>query len=606
MVPRSTISLRVPGTRVWIGLVVLLSLVVVGVVWYVRSSRPLNVLLITLDTTRADRLGCYGYPLAKTPVLDRLAAQGVVFERAYAPVPLTLPSHASMLTGLYPPEHGLHNNGQAALPVGLPTLATELKAGGYDTGAFVAAFVLDHKFGLQRGFETYDDNLSRSDPSLHGHHQYRDGSFVIDAALSWLRPRSQSRKPFFCWVHLFDPHFPYLAHENRFGDQFADQPYDAELAYVDEQLERLISALEESGAMDNTVIVVVGDHGESLGEHGELSHSMTVYDATLRVPLLVVSPKEGRKGHRVAEPVSLVDLAPTLLDQLGQKPIANASGRSLRSALRGETLPSLPCYAETDEPYHAAHWSPLRALITSKWKYIRSPRPELYDLIADPPELRNLATEMPEQVQELEEELAAWEERMNERLADNVALTEQERRALSGLGYASFRDTIGEDEQPLRDVKDMLPYYHKLNDATAMIDAGHYDLAEPVLREVLAADDEYFAAHGELGRCLLRQNRLPEAVQSLRRAMELDPGAEGVQSMLGATLFIQGDYPAAVEALELAIRLNFDVYQNHFNLGMTMEKLGRTDEAIKHYQDCLEVAPNVVNARQRLEFLRNR
>jgi len=606
MVPHPTISVRVLSTRVRISFIVLLGLIAAGVVWYVRSERPLNVLLITLDTTRADRLGCYGYSLAKTPVLDRLARQGVLFERAYAPVPLTLPSHASMLTGLYPPEHGLHNNGQAALPKGLPTLATELQAAGYETGAFVAAFVLDHKFGLQRGFETYDDDLSRSDHSLHGHHQYRDGSLVIDAALEWLRPRSQSGKPFFCWVHLFDPHFPYLAHEDRFGNQFADRPYDAELAYVDEQLDWLISTLEESGALDDTVIVVVGDHGESLGEHGELSHSMTVYDATLRVPLLVVCPKEGRPGHRVAEPVSLVDLTPTLLDQLGQKPIANASGRSLRSALRGETLPLLPCYAETDEPYHAAHWSPLRALITSKWKYIRSPRPELYDLIADPPELRNLATEMSEQVQELEEELAAWEERMNERLADNVALTEQERRALSGLGYASYRDTIGEEGQPLRDVKDMLPYYYKLNDAAAMIDAGHYDLAEPVLREVLAEDDEYFAAHGELGRCLLRQNKLPEAVQSLRRAMELDPGAEGVQSMLGATLFMQEDYAAAVDALELAIRLNPDLYQNHFNLGMTMEKLGRTDEAIKHYQDCLEVAPNVVHARQRLEILRNR
>ncbi len=594
------------STRVQIGSIVLLGLIAAGVVWDVRSARPLNVLLITLDTTRADRLGCYGYSLARTPVLDRLAREGVVFERAYAPVPLTLPSHASMLTGLYPPEHGLRNNGKAALPLGLPTLATELQAAGYETGAFVAAFVLDRKFGLQRGFARYDADLSLSDPSLHGHHQYRDGSLVIDAALRWLRPRSRSGKPFFCWVHLFDPHFPYLPREDRFGNEFADRPYDAELAYVDEQLDRLISTLEESGALDDTVIVVVGDHGESLGEHGELTHSMTVYDATLRVPLLVVSPKEGRPGHRVAEPVSLVDLTPTLLDQLGQKPIAKASGRSLRSALRGETLPLLPCHAETDEPYHVGHWSPLRAIITAKWKYIRSPRSELYDLIADPPELRNLASEMPEQVRELEEELAAWEARMNERLADNVALTEQERRTLSSLGYASFRDTIGEEQQPLRDVKDMLPSYYKLNDAAAMIDAGHYDLAEPVLREVLAADDEYFAAHGELGRCLLRQNRLPEAVQSLRRAMELDPGAEGVQSMLGATLFIQGDYAAAVEALELAIRLNPDVYQNHFNLGMTMEKLGRTDEAIKHYQDCVEVAPNLMHARQRLEFLRTR
>ena len=592
------------STRVRIGFVVLLGLLAGGIVWYTRSPRPLNVLMITLDTTRADRLGCYGYSLARTPVLDRLAQRGVLFERAYAPVPLTLPSHASMLTGLYPPEHGLRNNGGAALPAGLPTLATELQAAGYDTGAFVAAFVLDHKFGLQRGFDKYDDDLSLSDPTLDGHHQYRDGSLVIDAALRWLRPRTQ--KPFFCWVHLFDPHYPYLAHEERFGDNFADRLYDAELAYVDEQIDRLLLSMEKSGVLENTVIVVVGDHGESLGEHGELSHSMTVYDATLRVPLLVASPKDIRPGHRVVEPVSLVDLAPTILEHLGQKPLANTSGRSLQPSLRGEAMPGLPCYAETDEPYHAGHWSPLRTLITQKWKYIRSPRAELYDLLADPPELRNLAAEMPDQVQELEQELTAWEDRMNERLADNVALTEQERRALTGLGYASYRDTNGEEEHPLRDIKDMLPYYYKLTDASSMIDAGKYELAEPILREVLAVDADYFAAHGELGRCLVRLNRLPEAVQSLRRAMELDPGAEGVQSMLGATLFMQGDYPAAVEALELAIRLNPDTYQNYFNLGMALEKLDRMDEAIKQYENCLERAPDLRQAQERLEALRSR
>ena len=588
-------------TRIRIGALTLLCLIVGGVVWYARSPRPLNVLLITLDTTRADRLGCYGYSLAKTPVLDRLAQQGVLFERAYAPVPLTLPSHASMLTGLFPPEHGLRNNGQAALPQGLPTLATELQAVGYETGAFVAAFVLDHKFGLQRGFETYNDDLSTADPSLHGHHQYRDGSLVINAALRWLRPRST--KPFFCWVHLFDPHFPYLTHEDRFGTQFKDRPYDAELAYVDNEIGRLLSTLQKSGALEHTVIVVVGDHGESLGEHGELSHSMTVYDATLQVPLLVVSPQDCQPGHRVTEPVSLVDLAPTLLDRLGMRPLPQASGRSLRAALCGEPLTPMPCYAETDEPYHVGHWSPLRALITAQWKYIRSPKAELYDLLADPRELQNLATDFPGQLQKLDKELMAWEERMNQRLAGNVALTEQERHSLSSLGYASFRGKTGQEERPLRDVKDMLPFYYKLNDASAMMDAGRYDLAEPILREVVAADEDYFAAHGELGRCLLKQNKLPEAVQSLRRTMKLDPGAEQVQSMLGAALLLQGDYAAALEALELAIRLNPDLYQNHFNLGMTFEKLGQPDVAIRHYQDCLTRAPDAVQARQRLQVL---
>jgi arylsulfatase A-like enzyme len=591
-------------TRVRISLLVLLGLIAGGAVWYRLSPRPFNVLLITLDTTRADRLGCYGHSKAKTPVLDRLARQGVLFERAYAPVPLTLPSHATMLTGLYPPEHGLHTNGQAALPESLPTLATRMQAAGYETGAFVAAFVLDHKFGLNRGFETYDDDLSQSDPRLHGHHQYRDGSLVIDAVLSWLSPRSN--KPFLCWVHLFDPHYPYLAHEDRFGDQFAENPYDAEIAYVDAELGRLISALERSGALARTIIVVVGDHGESLGEHGELSHGMTVYDATLRVPLLVVSPGESRPGHRVTEPVSQVDLTPTLLDQLGLEPLPQASGRSLRAALRGEPMTSVPCYAETDEPFDLAHWSPLRALVTGPWKYIRSPRPELYDMLADPHEVTNLAIKNPSQLQQLEGELAAWETRMNQRMADNVALSERDRRALSGLGYTSTKAPVGENERPLRDVKDMLPFYYKLNDASAMIDSGRYDLAEPVLREVLDADDDYFMAHGEMGRCLLRLNRVAEAIVHLRRCVELDPGATRVQATLGAALFLKGDYAAAEGALKLAIRLDPNLPQNHFNLGMTLEKLGRPDEAMKHYQDCLRRNPNAVEARQRLEVLENR
>ena len=593
------------STRKWFTFLGVLGiLIVVGVVVYVRSPRRINVLLITLDTTRADRLGCYGYRLAKTPALDRLAQQGILFERAYAPVPLTLPSHASMLTGLYPPEHGLRNNGQAALPQGLPTLATELQAAGYETGAFVAAFVLDHKFGLQRGFKIYNDDLSLAEPGLHGHHQYRDGSLVVDSALRWLRPRIH--KPFFCWVHLFDPHFPYLAHEDRFGDEFKDRPYDAEIGYVDDQIDRLITTLRETDELEHTLIVVVGDHGESLGEHGELAHSMTVYDATLRVPFLVVSPGESQSGHRVAEPVSLVDLTPTVLDRLGLRPLLNASGRSLRGALRGEGIPETPCYAETDEPYHAGHWSPLRALINSQWKFIRSPRAELYDLVADPQELRNLATEFPEQLQKMDGELTTWEEGMNQRLVDNVALTEQERRVLSSLGYAASRDSTELGDRRLLDVKDMLPFYYKLNDAVAMLDADRPDLAEPVLREVLAADEDYFVAHAELGRCLLKLKKYPEAIKSLKRAMQLDPGADRIQSMLGATLLLQTDYAGAVDALKLAIRLNPDQYQNYYNLGMALEKLGKPTEAIKQYQDCLERAPDAIQARQRLEILQKR
>lgn len=582
--------------------------VVIGLLWgvtsVVRRNKPINLLLITLDTTRADRLGCYGYQRALTPTLDRLAKRSVVFERAYCPVPLTLPSHASILTGLYPPEHGLRNNGQGALPSGLPTLATELQAAGYETGAFVAAFVLEKKFGLSRGFSTYDDDLSRADESLHGHHRYRAANHVIDAALDWIRPRT--KKPFFSWIHLFDPHYPYLTHANRFGNKFAGQPYDAELAYVDTELGRLIASLDQSGVLDQTAIVIVGDHGESLGEHGERSHSMTVYDATLRVPLLISVPGGSRPGHRVTEPVSLVDLCPTVLDCLGLKPISSISGRSLRTALLGEPISPQACYAETDEPYQVAHWSPLRALVTSQWKYIRSPKAELYDLLQDPHELHNLAMQQPERLQELEKQLAEWEQRMLQLSAENVALSEQERRTLSSLGYAARSQAAPGDDRPLPDVKDMLPYYNMLDDANELMEAGQHDEAVPLLRQILAADDQNFMAHGDLGKCLMRQQKTAEAIIHLRRNVELDPGADRVRANLGAALLQNGDFREAADELQITLRLNSDIYQAEFNLGMALEKLGQPEEAIKHYQSCLKLLPDFEPARQRLQrLLRN-
>lgn len=571
-----------------------------GIVWW-RTPRPINVLVITLDTTRADRLGCYGASQALTPALDELARQGVLFERAYAPVPLTLPSHASLFTGLYPPEHGVRNNGQGALPAGLPTLATALQSSRYETGAFVASVVLERKYGLNRGFNTYHDDMSQADDSTQGHHRYRAANHVIDAALAWLRPRRQ--KPFFCWVHLFDPHYPYLAHEDQFGPAFADRPYDGEIAFVDRELQRLFRALAEAGVLERTLIVVAGDHGESLGEHGEFTHSMTLYDATLRVPLLISLPGKAQPGQRVSSPVSLVDVTPTILAVLGQDPIPGASGQSLLPALQAKTVPETPCYAETDEPFQHAHWSPQRALITNEWKYIRSPQPELYHLLDDPAELQNRLHDQPELAERLLAELDAWEQRMVKRLADNVALSAQERQMLNSLGYAARHQSLPEGKTTLPDVKEMLPFYNRLNDATAMMDAGRYDLAEPVLREILAKHDEYFLAHGDLGRCLVRTDRLAEGIGHLRRYLEFDPGADRVRAMLGAALLMNEDVLPAIEELQIVVRGSPDLLESRYNLGLGLEKVKRVPEAIEHYEACLELAPHFLPARQRLEKL---
>jgi arylsulfatase A-like enzyme len=586
-------------------LIAISAVVLVGglLITLTRPARR-NLILVTLDTTRADRLGCYGYSNAMTPVLDGLAEKGVLFERAYAPVPLTLPSHASMFTGLYPPEHGVRNNGQGALPESLPTLTTELRQQGYDTAAFVAAFVLDRKFGLNRGFQTYSDDLSQADDSQHGHHRYRAGRIVMDSAISWIDRRDDA--PYFCWIHLFDPHFPYLVHEDTFGDQFADRPYDAELAYVDQQLGQLMAALEDAGELESTTIVIVGDHGESLGDHGERAHGMTLYESVMRVPLIVVSPGQATGGLRVADPVSLVDLCPTLLDCLVDKSLPDISGRSLRPALQGEPLPSQDCYAETDEPYQTARWSPLRALIRADYKYVRSTRPELYNLQQDPGETHNFATEESQRILIMEQRLAQWEQSMQQRVAQNVLLTDRERTALTSLGYAAPGEASDDGGMVLRDVKDMLPYYNLLNDASEMMDAGRYDLAEPVLREVLSADDFFFLAHGDLGRCLLRLEKTEEAIVHLRRSVELDPGADRVRAMLGAALMLSGKYSEAIMELETTLRLNSELYESRYNLGMALEKLGRSDEAAEEYRRCLKTIPYFTPAQQRLEALKVR
>jgi arylsulfatase A-like enzyme/Tfp pilus assembly protein PilF len=584
-------------------LLVIGTIILIGVLFRLAvGPAQRNLILITLDTTRADRLGCYGHQDAWTPVMDALAKRGVLFERAYAPVPLTLPSHATMFTGLYPPEHGVRNNGQGALPGSLPTLATELQRHGYETAAFVAAFVLDGKFGLNRGFQTYSDDMSQADESQHGHHRYRDGRIVVDSAIRWIERRK--KEPYFCWIHLFDPHFPYLNHEDIFKDRFADQPYDAELAYVDRQLGRLIEALEKSGQLETTTIVIAGDHGECLGEHGERAHGMTLYESALRVPLLIVSPGQFTGGHRVKEPVSLVDLCPTLLDCLLDSSLPDISGRSLRPALLGETLPPRECYAETDEPYQTARWSPLRALIDSEYKFVRSPQPELYKLTADPGELKNLAADEPERAQAMEEQLSQLEQGMGQRVAQSVLLTDRERLALTSLGYAAPGQESGTSEQALRDVKEMLPYYNMLNDATEMMDSGHYDLAEPVLREVLAADQNFFLAHGDLGRCLLRLGKQEEAIIHLKRSVELDPGADRVRAMLGAALLLNGQHEEAVTELETTLRLNAELYESRYNLGLALEKLGRIDEAAEQYRGCLKTIPYFTPAQQRLEALK--
>jgi arylsulfatase A-like enzyme/Tfp pilus assembly protein PilF len=585
-----------PGVRrqrIWLAVVGLVTLAggLFGWRTFVAPMRP-NVLLVTLDTTRADRLGCYGYAPALTPALDALAARGVLFERAYTPAPLTLPSHASLMTGLYPPEHGLLVNGRGRLDESLSTLAEVFRDAGYDTAAFLGSFVLHSKFGLDRGFRTYDDDMTNTDPTEDGLHRQRDGVWVVDAALAWLERRRT--EPFFCWVHLYDAHAPYLTHSEDFGDRFQDSPYDGGIAYVDLQVRRLMNHLDTKGHKEQTLVVVVGDHGESLGEHDEKEHGLTLYGSVLRVPWIWAGRGVAGSGQRVPQPVSLTDLRPTLLETAGLREPRRASGRSLRAALVGRPIDSENCYSATDFPLLEHGWSPQRSLISENWKFIRSPEVELYDLTSDPQERDNLASTLPERAQELEDQLAALERTMTTRQGAAVELSPHEQRALASLGYlggTSSKHPPAASREDLPDVKQMLPFYNKVEAAKSLLSDGNAPAAETSLRELIGDAPDYLPARAALAEALNGQKKLAESREVLEGVLAQDPESADAHFQLGWVCWQEEQRAEAVEEFRKALAIKPDAYAALLNMAEVLVQLGRTEEAEKTYRQLLEHDP---------------
>ncbi len=430
------------------------------------AKPALNVVLITIDTLRADHLGCYGYKQIKTPNIDGLAADGVRFERAFAVVPVTLPSHTSMLTGTYPMLSGMHDFSGNKLSPLQPTLASVLKQAGYQTGAVIGAAVLDSRFGLNQGFDFYYDHFdfSRLDEANLDEME-RPGNIVADVALDWLEkdwlekdwPSKNSQKKFFLWMHLYDPHFPYHPPE-PYSREYAAQPYDGEIAFADEQVGRLLRFLKEKGIYRNTMIVLCGDHGESLGEHGEKTHGFFIYNATMHVPLIIRLPEqlpgqlpERTAARTIADPVSLVDLMPTVLDAVGLQVPSQVQGRSLLRDIRPD--PSTPdaqanrdrvLYGETFLPRIHFNWSELRSSENIKYHFIDAPRPELYDLAKDPGEVHNLFTEKKAVAEEMRAKLAGMirDYSAGKELAEKTGLDPALMERLKSLGYAGFREAV--------------------------------------------------------------------------------------------------------------------------------------------------------------------
>ena len=566
----------------------------IGIRW---SQRPRwNVIFVTLDTTRSDHIGCYGDQRAVTPELDGLAQRGVLFERAYTPIPLTLPAHSSMFTGLYPPEHGIRTNGKNSLSEDLPTLAEAFLARGYETGAFVASFVLDSKFGLERGFQTYDDDLTGTTPADEALHRNREGKVVVNRALDWLSGRAQ--RPFFCWVHLYDPHIPYQDHRDQFGKQFLDRPYDAEIAYVDVQVGRLLKFVQSQKLDDRTLIIVVGDHGEGLDEHQERRHGQMLYNSTLQVPWIMSLPGTYPAGKRISTPVSLADVYPTLISEMHLSGAAKISGQSVLPLIYGQNVVSRSLYAETNDPFLESGWSPLRSLIHDQWKYIRSPRAELYDIIADPRETRNLADELNDQMQQLEQQLADLEGQLKVRQGDDVKLSPAEKRNLASLGYVGHTgntDALAVNPK-LHDIKDMISHYNALEDARILLDEGKFDQSEQQLLKIIAAVPDLEYAEMSLGDVLLRQAKYPEALAVYRRVLARNPESALAHCHLGDIAEAQQHFEEALAHYEQALEWEPDSAKLHYNIGRIQVILQRDDEAFTHFEEALKLDPGYVFA----------
>lgn len=587
-----------------------------------------NVVLITIDTLRADRLGCYGFSPAHTPHLDRLAHEGLLFTEAYAQVPLTLPSHASILTGLYPPEHGSRLNATYNFRRDLPTLATILQQEGYATGAFVSAYVLDSAFGLNVGFDVYDDQMQGTDFDV----PERSAAETVSRALAWLEEESEA--PFFLWVHLFEPHYPYTPAE-PFVREFAQNPYDGEIATADAAIGELMSFFEARAILDDTLIVATSDHGESLGEHGERTHGILIYDATMRVPLIVRPPagKEGearRTGRHVDGMVETIDIAPTVLASLSIEIPPAMGGIDL---LADPLTPRNTGYAESLTPL-AYRWSPLYSRREGNWKFIKAPEPELYDTGVDPGELVNRSEENSSRVHQMDEALTTY-------LAENEIEpgdTEESERweNLEHLGYlgGALPERTGGEELSWPDPKKRMGNINRIMDALNLLRLNQQDLALRLLLPLMQSEDRNPYFRKIMGRAYLQKGEVGSAVEQFRAYYELssqDPDAAydlavalatGEQfeearvilercvetepqyargwDMLAVILASLDDLDSALEAGRRAIELEPENTDFYLHLGNLCMDFDRHEQAAEFFARALELDPRDTKAKRYL------
>jgi arylsulfatase A-like enzyme/Flp pilus assembly protein TadD len=590
----------VPSLRRFI--LILTALTALQAVAQTPATPALNVVLITIDTLRADHVGCYGYKQIKTPNIDSLAADGVRFERAFAVVPVTLPSHSSMLTGTYPMLSGMHDFSGNKLSPLQPTLASVLKQAGYQTGAVIAAAVLDSRFGLNQGFDFYYDHFefSRLDEANLDEME-RPGNVVADMALDWLAKNSQ--KKFFLWMHLYDPHFPYHPPE-PYRREYAERPYDGEIAFADEQVGRLIRFLKEKGIYKNTVIVLCGDHGESLGEHGEKTHGFFIYNATMHVPLIIRLP-ENAAARVVADPVSLVDLMPTVLGAVGLEIPSQVQGHSLLPELQANRADrDRVLYGETFLPRIHFNWSELRGSENTKYHFIDAPRPELYDLAKDPGEVHNLFAEKKAVTEEMHAKLVGIirDYSAGKEMAEKTGLDPALMERLKALGYAGFSGgsdpTISSRELP--DPKDRVATYELISDAIADSQHGRYQESIDKLKAVVTTEPNSVPGHYLQGLDFYHLKMFAEAVNELQKTVQLSPDYALAFFNLGMAQAHAGQIDAAIATLQRTLQLDATNFEAAYNLGVAFLQKQQLEPAAAALRQAVTIYPEFARGHRAL------
>jgi len=545
----------------------------------VVSGDQLNVLLCTIDTLRSDRLSCYQSLYLKTPNMDRLAEKGILFSRAFAHSTTTLPSHANILLGVTPLYHGVHDNANFIVREEFLTLAEYLKKQGYATGAFIGAYPLDSRFGLSRGFDVYDDSYKRP-YSRRSSTIERKAEEVVENALGWLKTQNS---PWFAWVHCYDPHDPYEPPE-PFKSRFAKSPYDGEVAYVDFALGKLLDYLGEDGRFEKTLIVLTGDHGESLGDHGETTHGFFAYNSTLWIPLIMDIP--GKKPGSIKEPVGHVDIFPTVCDVLGIERPPSLQGESLLPLIDGKSRPKKPIYFESMYPYYSRGWAPIRGLLVGQEKFIDSPIPELFDLDEDFRELKNLARAKTaeaykKQLDQITKDLSYEGAAKAGQKPDRESVEK-----LKSLGYlagaaASKKKSFGPED----DVKTLLPYNNKSIEAMKLYEEGKGDEAVKALKEVIAQKKLLDNAYSNLAIIYEKERKPAEAVQILKLGMENIPASYELFFNYITAAVDAGQFEEAISTVKSKDFPQIEQDPELWNkIGICYSSLGKYEQAIETFE----------------------